>query len=365
MKRRAVLFTGLVTLGILACICTIPSLSFPTPTVKSPVTTIAPVVSSSPPAPVDTDAAPFNLNWEDNSPFAAALTTSYQAIPDELTGASRYHLAISLSNPPSSLSGVEEVRYTNQEDSPLEKVEFAIFAEILGGSIQVHDPMVDSQPVDAIHRAGILTVPLAMPLEPGQSVIIHLEFEVSIPTQGGGYYYGIFGYNDDILSLAHFYPTVLVYDQDGWNDTLPDLDGDPLFSDSSFYLVSVDAPADLVLVASGTEIQRSDGASRQRVLYADGPARDFYLAAAPGLVKLSETAGEVTVNSYAPNEDRASAQRALDYAIAGIQEFSQRYVSYPYTEFDVVPIVTGAGGVEFPGMTAVAKNIYRDRKSVV
>jgi aminopeptidase N len=122
----------------------------------------------------------------------------------------------------------------------------------------------------------------------------------------------------------------------------------------------VDAPADLLLVGSGTEVDRSKAAGRQRVLYADGPARDFYLAASASFVKQSETIGELTINSYAPDSLSQYAQSALKTAETAIVDFSRRYAPYPYTEFDIVPIITSAGGVEFPGLTSIAQNVYNE-----
>jgi aminopeptidase N len=171
-------------------------------------------------------------------------------------------------------------------------------------------------------------------------------------------YYGIFGFNNEILSLAHAYPTILVYNEQGWNNQTPDLDGDPLFSDTSFYLVSIDAPDDLSLVASGVELNHQEMKGRQKVLFADGPARDFYLAASKNFSKQSEKIGETTINSYAPASLNQDAKSALRTAEAAIEDFGRRYAPYPYTEFDIVPIITSAGGVEFPGMTAVAENVY-------
>jgi len=253
---------------------------------------------------------------------------------------------------------MEEVRYTNQEAVTLTEVDFAIFSEILGGSIMIKNVTLDNQPVKVIRQTGLMRLPLSTPLEPGKAVIIHVNFEVTVPTQGGDFYYGIFGYNDGILSLAHAYPTILVYNEQGWNNQMPDLDGDPLFSDASFYLVSVDAPANLVLAASGKEVDRSEAAGRQQVLYADGPARDFYLAASSSFTKQSETIGELTVNSYAPASLSQDAQSALKTAESAIADFSHRYAPYPYTEFDIVPIITSAGGVEFPGLTSISKDVY-------
>jgi len=269
-----------------------------------------------------------------------------------------YHLAFSLSNPPTSIIGMEEVRYTNQENVALSEVDFAIFPEILGGSLKISNISLDGQPLHPIFSTGIMRVPLSASLEPGRSLIFHIEFSISVPTQGGDFYYGIYGYNDGILSLAQAYPTILVYNELGWNNQIPDLDGDPLFSDTSFYLVSIDAPADLTLVASGVEVNRQKSAGRQKALYADGPARDFYLAASTSFDKQSEKVGEITYNSYAPDSLAQFAQSALKTAEAAIEDFSRRYAPYPYTEFSIVPIITSAGGVEFPGMTAVAEDVY-------
>ena len=355
-KRLLPLF--LVASLLLACNTLIAPFTPHTPTPKplSPGATNTPA----PPPPVSQTEAPFNIAWDDRSLFRQNLTSSAQSILEGLPGASIYHIAFSIADPPTRVRGVEDVRYTNQETVTLTEVNLAVFSEILGGNILINNVTLDDQPVTVTHQAGLMRVPLTTPLQPGDSVIIHVEFEVTVPELGGDSYYGIFGYNDGILSLAHAYPTILVYNEQGWNNQMPDLDGDPLFSDASFYLISVDAPADLVLVASGTEVDHSDAAGRQRVLYADGPARDFYLAASSSFVKQSETIGELTVNSYAPASLSQYALSALKTAETAIADFSRRYASYPYTEFDIVPIITSAGGVEFPGLTSIAKNVYNE-----
>jgi aminopeptidase N len=70
--------------------------------------------------------------------------------------------------------------------------------------------------------------------------------------------------------------------------------------------------------------------------------------------------GETTFNSYTPANLTQFAQPALKTAEAAIDDFSRRYGPYPYTEFNIVPIITSASGVEFPGMTAVSENVYNE-----
>jgi len=361
MNKRltVILVSGFLT----AC----SSLSFPFPfpfscSTETPTFQTQIPFTTSPLSPtVSREEAPFNIGWDDRSLFRQNLTQSGQSFLAGLPHASIYHIAIRINNPPTRLNGSMDVRYINDEQVNLTEVDFAVFPEILGGNILVSNPTVDDQNVSITHQAGLMRIPLLSPLQPDDSIIIHLEFEVAIPERGGDFYYGIFGYNDGILSLAHVIPTILVHNEQGWNNQTPDLDGDPLFSDTSFYLVSVDAPADLVLVASGSEVTRSETTGRQRILYANGPARDFYLAAGANLRKQSQTAGEVTINSYNLSGMDQSSLHTLDYAESSITDFSNRYTPYPYTEFDIVPITTSAGGVEFPGLTSISRYVYPDQ----
>jgi hypothetical protein len=302
--------------------------------------------------------SPFNISWDDRSLFRKRLTSSYRDILYRLPAASIYHLAFSFSDPPTSVNGVEEVRYTNQEIVDLTEVDFAIFSNILGGNIKINRVLLDGKPVIPVYRPGVMRVLLFSPLEPGQRVIFHIEFLITVPTLGEENYYGVFGYNDGILSLAHAYPAILVYNEHGWNNQTPDLDGDPFFSDISFYLVSIDAPANLTLVASGVEANRLGSPGRQHVLYADGPSRDFYVAASANFVKQSERKGNITFNCYATKGLADFSQSVIMTAEAAIDDFSRRYAPYPFTEFNIVPIAISASGVEFPGLTAISEKVY-------
>jgi len=359
MKRKGLFSLAFVFFLLLACSCPVSGVPLRTSTGTPTLTPVANALGTiSPASSPSMSEVPFNIDWNDRSNFEKGLVPAYKNILSSLPGASIYHLAFSLSNPPTQVIGLEEVRYTNTEIVDLNEVDFAVFSEILGGSITISSLQLDGRSLSAAHQNGIMRVPLESPLQPGKSITFHIDFTITVPTHGGNYYYGIFGYNDAILSLAQSYPTILVYNEQGWNNQTPDLDGDPLFSDASFYLVSIDAPKDLTLVASGVEIQRSVTADRQRVLFADGPARDFYLAASEGFHKYSEKVGELAINSYTLSRFDAYAQSTLDIAKAAMADFSQRYGPYPYTEFDLAPIITSAGGVEFPGMTVVAEEVY-------
>lgn len=331
------LFASFLSLSLILVSCSFPQLT-PTP----------------PPLP-----DPFATPWDDRSLFKTGLIESQQPVLDGLDGASVYHIEFNIAEEIYNITGHQEVHYTNTETSALTEVRFRLFPNILGGKMDVSNISADGQSIRPKFELenSLLIVPLVQSLEPGQSVVIKMDFAVTVP-QEVERNYGVLAYYDDVLALAHAYPMIAVYDDEGWNAEIPPQDGDVTYVDASFYIVKVNAPKGLTLVTSGSEIRRHEAGQTQTLNVASGPARDFYLAASPLYDEISQTFGEVTVRSYAPRESRDGAKMALDVAAKAIEVFSARYAPYPYTELDIVSTPTLALGIEYPGITAITSRIY-------
>jgi hypothetical protein len=254
---------------------------------------------------------------------------------------------------------MEEVRYTNAEEVALNEVQFRLFPTILGGEMTITDLSVDGGPVAPRMELldSLMVVPLAAPLEPGASIILRMGFTVTVPQQVEQNY-GVLAYFDNVLALAHAYPMLAVYDDEGWNSEVPPPSGDVTYSDAAFFLVKVSAPVGVTLVTSGHTLSRAETGQLQVLSVASGPARDFYLAASPDYQELTRTAGEITLRSYAPRGFEEGSRMALDVAARAIEDFSARYAPYPYTELDIVSTPTLALGIEYPGMIAITSRIY-------
>jgi len=317
--------------------------------------------STATPSPPTATSQPdlFDTPWEDRSPFRAGLVSSEQSVLDELPDASVYHLEFNIADDLYHITGTEAVRYTNAEDMALSEVHLRLFPNILGGEMTVTNVTVDEQAVTPRLELGdsLLVVPLSSPLEPGQSVILQMGFAVTVP-QEVELNFGVLSYYEGVLTLAHAYPMIAVYDDEGWNAEIPPQSGDVTYVDAAFYLVKITAPRNVVLVTSGYQVERSEAGEMQTLSVASGPARDFYLAASPDYEEMSETVGEVTIRSYAPDGAENGAQMALDVAVKSIEVFSERYAPYPYTEFDIVSTPTLALGIEYPGIVAITSRIY-------
>jgi hypothetical protein len=311
------------------------------------------------PTPVPTTSDPLQTPWEDRSIFKNGLVPSEQSTLDQLKGASVYHIELDIQDTMYEINGHQEVQYTNAETVPLNEVQFRLFPNILGGKMDVSNISVDGQAIEPklSLNNSLLVVALGEALEPGQSIVISMDFAVKVP-QSVDLNYGVLAYYDDVLTLAHAYPMICVYDDEGWNSEIPPQDGDVTYGDTAFYIVKITAPKDLTLVATGSEISRGEAEQAQALYVASGPARDFYLVASPEYEKISQTFGDVTINSYAFDGMDDGAKMALEVASKSIEVFSRRYAPYPYAEFDIVSTPTLALGIEYPGMVAITTRIY-------
>ena len=331
-----------------------------------PLPTATPRPAETAPAPAPTVAptpSPANLldtRWDDRAFFRRGLISAEQGVLDGLPGASVYHIDLEIADDYASVQGTLAVRYTNQETRPLGEIYFRLFANAIGGRAAVSAIQVDGQSVEPAYESQntALRVPLAAPLQPGRQVVIQMAFTVQIPKELGGSY-GLLSYMEGVLALDSIYPSIPAYDDGtGWYAQAPPPNADLTYSDVSFYLVRVTAPAKLKLATSGIETSRASQGARQVVTFAAGPARDFYIAASENYFVVSDTVGETKVNSYAPPERAEAARQALRHAVNAIQKLGARFGAYPYTEFDVAAIPMSALGIEYPGITGITRKTY-------
>lgn len=346
------LIQSIALLMLAACNVTRPPATTPpsAPTAASAPATSAP---SSPIAPPD--------SWTDLGIYQPGLVSSARPILNEMTGASVYHISLTIDADLVHVEGHELVHYTNREDVPLTEIQMRLFPNILGGQMTYDNLLVDNAEIDTDLQMinSLLILHLNEPLAIGASVAISMDFAIEVPTSVE-LNYGVQASYNGVLTLAHAYPMIAVYNEEGWNAEIPPQSGDVTFADMSFFYVSITAPDDVTIVASGEESVPERSARQQVVHVAAGPARDFFVAASRDYEVISQTVGGVTINSYAPKADRAGSQIALEVAARAIETFSDLFTQYPYSELDIVSTPTLALGVEYPGAVAIADRLYSD-----
>ncbi|MBT3669620.1 MAG: M1 family metallopeptidase [Chloroflexi bacterium] len=295
------------------------------------------------------------IDWDNREIYRSGLTIEAQDALDRLPNASVYHISLSIPDfIEDGISGDLSVRYINDEDVDLEEIYFRTFPNYNGGQIEIENIKIDGVLAEGKFESQdtALRIDLEHSLKPNESVVISMDFHLVVPTEMGGNY-GLYGYFDDILVLDTFYPVIAAYDQNGWYKQIPQENGDLSYQDASFYIVKVKVPGHMLFATSGVEIEYSKDSGRQSIVYAAGPARDFYIAGSEKFTKESRQFGEITVNSLTFSQYATHQQYAIDNAIQALDKLGNRFGNYPYTEFDVISSPMLALGIEYPGVTSI------------
>jgi hypothetical protein len=212
-------------------------------------------------------------------PGAAAFVSRF-------VNANRYVIVASLTiDTDAIIRGAERVRFTNRTSSSLPNVVFRLYPNtaMLMSRMKVTHVNIDGHPAEPSLSQGesVMTLALTAPLAPKSSVNIAMDFDVTM-TSGVDVSYGRFGYQHGVVSATAWYPTLSVFDEGrGWWDAVPSPAGDPAYTETGLYDVSVAARSDMALAMSGTEIatvRNPDGTTTHRDV--TGPMRDHAFEAA-------------------------------------------------------------------------------------
>lgn len=300
-------------------------------------------------------------------PYAANLASSQQNSILEnpaVWHAPQYRMTLEISPSLEQLKGREIITYTNRTGKNLNDIGVLFLPNIMGAAMEVRNLRVnDAAPAGwqvEGNRRHALRIVLAEVLEPRQQVTLAFDFRIDILRDiSDGY--ALLSLHNGILSLGHAYGLVASYDDD-WQLAAPSLNGDLLYSEASFFQVDVQAHKDLVLASSGTVLHQRVQGDRQVFEIVSGPARDFFISASYDYGVVSRTVGEQRLRSFylrsRGNAAREQATRMLETSARTIAFFSELFPSYPYSEFDIVPLETRALGMEFPGIIAMTTGLY-------
>lgn len=254
----------------------------------------------------------------------------------------------------------------------------------LTGSLEFVNP--DEPPHPGDQTVARLSLP--QPLQPGQEVKLHLEFEAKIPR-------GILrtGYYRDSYFIAQWFPKPGVYEEGkGWNCHEYHLNSE-FFADFADFTVHITVPARYVVGASGKQVRAISDQQGKKVTYTfeQKNIHDFAWTAAPHFLKVERdfiASQEVTEEEYAevarmlnltpddirlPNvrmillilpEHKSQVERHFRALRAAIKYYGLWYGPYPYETVTMVdpPFRTGSGGMEYPTLFTAGTGVLRDRK---
>lgn len=268
-----------------------------------------------------------------------------------------------------TIGGTQTITYTNSDNVTLDAIYLRLFANAAyfeqGGTL-VEAVQVDGAPADTMLELQDTALRVGLPrrLAPGEQVRIDLRFRTSVPDADTGY--GIFGVSENgTFALYHWYPELAAFEQGGWLLNPPVEQGDATNGDVATFWVTLAAPRNAVVVATGTLVDSQEQGETTLHTFVAPLTRAFAVVAGEQLAQVTQRSGDVTVNSYYQPGHTAGGQAALDAAVQSLQLFSQRFGPYPYNELDVVEVDLGGGaaGMEATGLVMIGSDLYPSEAS--
>ncbi len=221
---------------------------------------------------------------------------------------------------------------------------------------------------------SVVWVDLDQPLAPGETMQLSFDyvFPILSDVEAGGR--ATFGYSDNsgwfeqdgskpVLALGNFYPILAAYLEDGWN-TVPDIaeGGECFCSDTADYRLTVAAPADWIVAATGMEQKAEEGLTETYAVWqsSEDQVRDIAVVAGEGLAQKVKTLDKegvtVVATYYARHEEMGDL--FLDSGVASVEAFTQAYGHFPYKSIDVTECALFAGGMEYPELVLISDQLF-------
>ncbi len=347
----------LLLLGLLAIAC------MPTRPTPQPSATAAPAQTPQPSPSAVLSAC---------DPGTQSLAMLPDQLPDwrVLAPETCYQLALTLDPAQAAYQGSAKVVFSNQTGGEIRALVFRTYPNsklVFGGDLFVDRARVRGERVDPevfLEDKTGLRLPLEPALPPGESVMVELEFSGQAPVDFGDLpdVYGIYNFagQEQVLTLANWYPILAIYDGGEWQAEPVTGIGDAVVSQVGLYEVEITAPSNWHVVTTGSLIDESVAGDRTRRTFASGPVRDFFVQLSPSFVMQQGEVGGVTVRHWGLPGGERRWDEALQATLDSLALFSERFGPYPYSELDVsaVPLKNGSG-VEYPGVFLVGDTLYQ------
>jgi hypothetical protein len=332
--------------------------------------------------PVSPDDAAVNLSPATASPVAnragdidpllyeAILPEHRSRIYAETAGMlSRYRILAEVTpaapNAPATVSGTVQLRYVNNTAGSQSEIYFRLYPNAPSyneATMSIVDVSVAGTPVVPTLSVDetVLSVNLPDELGSGLAVDIELIYTADVPVRPTQTF-GIFAVEPatGTIALAHWFPLLAGFDELGWSLDPVSRNGDPIFSNTALFDVTLITPDAWEVAATGIEIDRSSIGGKTTRQLISGPVRDFTVVTSDQLAAVTRTVGGTTVTSFFHPARAAGGEAVLEYGAKALAVFSDLLIPYPYLEMDLVEVeLYGAVGVEFPQLMFIARSLY-------
>ena len=287
-----------------------------------------------------------------------------------------YTLAIDLDVENKSAEVTQNINYINNTDSILKTLKFHLYPEFFKegatscvvsntklnqaypngmsyAKFEIERIKVENRDVSPTFEGkynNILCITLFDSLLPEKDVNIEIEFNFTLPNCEHR-----FGHGENTINLANFYPIACVYENNNFSTNPYNSNGDPFYSDVANYNVEITLDRNYTVASSGEKISETTAENNKTINYSAIVVRDFALVVSNKFEVISATFKDTTIEYYYFNDE--NAEKSLQAGVDSIKTFSSLFGEFPYKNFSIVKTDFIYGGMEYPNLIMISKDI--------
>ena len=285
---------------------------------------------------------------------AYTLFCEYDEVNHTLDGKERVEIFNKYDN---TLSELKFFLYPNSFNEGKEAVSSSYFnrayptGEISYGNIEIESVTSENEALEyQVNEEGnILTVSLQEDIYPNERISVDIEFTVKLANINHR-----LGYGENTVNFGNFYPVLCVY-ENGFVENNFATNGDPFYSETANYDVTLSFNKNFVLASSGDVLSESENGDNIVVNIEAKKVRDFAFTLSTKFQKISNTVGDITVNYYYYDED--NFEENLMIACDAMTTFQELFGEYPYKTINVAKTNFCFGGMEYPNLVFISDEV--------
>ncbi len=266
----------------------------------------------------------------------------------------RYLIAVSIDYEAHFVNASQDVYFTNRTGYPLESIVFAVNANLWQNTFALLHSSVNDTPATDVNLLGQwLTIGLAQPLEPGQTIKIGLAYTLALPYSSAKV--ENFGYTARQTNLIDWYPFIPPFNNGNWQLPNPYAFGENLVYEKADFFVDLSFanPTSSPVVAAPLPAASNNGVQHYEWLN----ARNFSLSISPYFLSSTAQAGDVTIVNYYFPEHALAAAQVLEMTRRSVEIFSGSFGPYPHYWLAVVETELN-DGLESDGLYFLSSSFY-------
>ena len=201
---------------------------------------------------------------------------------------------------------------------------------------------------------NILRVDLEKELFPAENVTVNIEYVLTLAQVEHRT-----GVAKRSVNLGNFYPVLCAYEEGkGFYECVYSSNGDPFYSETADYEVTLTADEKYVAASSGQTVSATRKGGKMVCEYALENARDFALVLGEEYEVFQTQAAGVHILYYAYDDD--NAEQTLELLSDCISYFSDTFGDFPYKTYAAVQTGFCFGGMEYPALVYLSDSLSRE-----